>query len=90
MLAMPIIRSAKKALRSSARKRQFNLVKKNALNVAVKKIKKLVADKKRKEAEVYFKDVQKIIDKATKTGLIKKNTAARKKSNLVAAIKKIS
>ena len=85
---MPITKSAKKALRGSARKRQYNLTKKTALKSAVKKITKLVADKKADEAKKFFPEVQRIIDKATKTGVLKKNTAARKKSRIVAMVKK--
>lgn len=86
--AMPITTSAKKALRGSQRKREFNIAKKELLNKAIKKVKKLVAEKKTKEALAMMPEVQKIIDKSVKTGLLKKNTAARKKSRISAMIKK--
>ena len=86
---MPIIKSAKKALRGSKRKRAFNLRKKDALSKTTKQLKKLIADGKTKEAEKMFPEVQKIIDKSVKTGLLKGNTASRKKSRLVKMIKKI-
>ena len=85
---MPIIQSAKKALRSSGRKRMFNLRKKDQVSKTVKTFKKLVGEKKTKEAEKMFSQVQKVLDKAVKTGLLKKNTASRKKSRLVALVKK--
>ena len=85
---MPITQSAKKALRSSRRKRVFNSNKKDLLNKAVKKIKKLVSEKKLKEAQSFMPEVQKIVDKAVKTGLIKKNAAARKKSRIVALVRR--
>ncbi|KKQ99348.1 MAG: hypothetical protein A2566_03435 [Candidatus Zambryskibacteria bacterium RIFOXYD1_FULL_40_13] len=85
---MPITTSAKKALRGSKRKREFNIAKKELLNKAVKKVKKLVAEKKTKEAEAMMPEVQKIIDKSIKTGLLKKNAGARKKSRISAMIKK--
>jgi small subunit ribosomal protein S20 len=87
---MPIIESAKKALRGSRRKRDFNLARKKTLNLAVKAIKKLIDEKKGKEARAFFPTVQKAYDKAVKTNLLKANTASRKKSRLVAAIKKIA
>ncbi len=62
--------------------------KKDALNKAVKQVKKLIAGKQVKEAQAMMPQVQKIIDKATKTGYLKKNTAARKKSRIVAMIVK--
>jgi small subunit ribosomal protein S20 len=87
-MTMPITTSAKKALRSSKRKRGFNITKKELLNKVVKKVKKLVLEKKTKEALALMPEVQKIIDKSVKTGLLKRNTAARKKSRIVAMIKK--
>jgi len=86
---MPITTSAKKALRGSQKKRGFNLAKKELINKAVKKVKKLIAEKKTKEAEKYMSEVQKILDKSVKTGLIKKNTASRRKSRISAMIKKV-
>ncbi|HEY4505120.1 MAG TPA: 30S ribosomal protein S20 [Candidatus Paceibacterota bacterium] len=85
---MPITTSAKKALRAGERKRVFNNTKKDLLNKALKQVKKLVSEKKVKEARTYMSEVQRIIDKSVKTGLLKRNTAARKKSRLMAFIKK--
>jgi len=87
---MPIIKSAKKALRASARKRVFNLKRKDAMKSAVKDVKKLVADKKVKDANKSLSAAYQAIDKAVKRGVIKKNTAARKKSRLAKSIKKAS
>ena len=66
----------------------FNLRKKDQVSKSIKTLKKLVLEKKVKEAEKMFPQVQKIIDKATKTGLLKKNTASRKKSRLSALVSK--
>lgn len=85
---MPITTSAKKALRGSARKRNFNLNKKELINKAVKKVKKLISEKKMKEARDFMPEVQKILDKSVKTGLLKQNTASRKKSRISAMITK--
>ncbi len=85
---MPITQSAKKALRVSKRKRGFNLAQKETLNKTVKQFKKLVTAKNIKEAQALVAQLQKTIDKSTKTGLIKKNTASRKKSRLVAMLRK--
>ena len=87
---MPITTSAKKALRGSIRKRGFNLAKKELMSKAIKQLKKLVSEKKLKEAKAFFPQVQKILDKSVKTGLLKKNTASRKKSRLSVLIKKLS
>ncbi|MBI3633175.1 MAG: 30S ribosomal protein S20 [Candidatus Vogelbacteria bacterium] len=88
---MPITSSAKKAVRNSKKKRFFNLRKASAMKTAIKEIKKLVADKKSKEAMALLPKAYKAIDKAAKMGgIIKKNNAARKKSSLAQSIKKIS
>ena len=85
---MPITTSAKKALRGSEKKRGFNKVKKELINKTVKQVKRLVAEKKFKEALALMPQVQKILDKSVKTGLLKKNTASRKKSRISAMIKR--
>lgn len=80
---MPITSSAQKALRSSKRKRVFNLRRKNEMQSVIKEYKKLVSAKKTNEAQKLIPKLQKAIDKAQKRGIIKKNTAARKKSRLM-------
>ncbi len=55
----------------------------------VKAVKDLVLEKKQSEANKLLPKAYKAIDKALKSGIIKKNTAARKKSRLNALIKKI-
>lgn len=81
-LNMPITDSAKKAVRNSARKREFNLARKLAMNDLVKKIKKLAAEGKLEDAKKILPQTQQAIDKAVKTHLIDKNTGARKKSRI--------
>lgn len=83
---MAITKGAKKALRSSERKRVFNTRRKNAMNDSVKSVKKLVASGSKTEAEKLISKAYQAIDKASKSGLIKKNTAARKKSRLAASV----
>ena len=83
---MPIIKSAKKALRQSKKRHLRNLKRKEAIIDAIKKIKKAL--KKGKEEAIKFLPlVYKAIDKAAKTGAINKNAAARKKSRLAKLIK---
>ena len=80
---MPITASAKKAMRSSKKKRVFNLKRKNEMSKTIKEYEKLVLAKDTKKAQEMIPKLQKAIDKALKKGLIKKNTAARKKSRLM-------
>lgn len=83
---MPITTGAKKAHRASLRKRVFNVRRGRDMHDAVKSVRDLINGGKTKEAEANLPEVYKAIDKAAKRGIIKENTAARKKSRIVAAI----
>jgi len=87
---MPITKGAKKALRASLRKKVFNDVRKREMKDAVKAVKKLVSDKKTSDAEKALPRAYKAIDKAAKRGVIKGNTASRKKSRLTKSIGKVT
>ncbi len=87
---MPITSSAKKALRSSKRKRIVNLAAKEKMAKTVKAVKKLVVGKTKEGTKEALTLAYKALDKAAKNGIIKKNTASRKKSRLAKAIKKLS
>lgn len=82
---MAITKSAKKAHRASLRKHVFNVRRKRALTETTKVVKKAIGTDP-KEAEKSLAAAYKAIDKAAKTGVIKKNTASRKKSRLAKAI----
>jgi small subunit ribosomal protein S20 len=84
---MPIIQSAKKALRGSKKKKVFNDRRTKALKESVKKIEKLVKAGSKEEAGKTLPQAYQAIDKAMKSGIIKKNNAARKKSRLAKLIK---
>jgi len=83
---MPIIKSAKKALRQSTKRRTRNIQQTKKIKNLLKEVKNLISLKKTKEAEKLLPQVYKYLDKAAKTGLIKKNTAARKKSRITKSI----
>lgn len=85
---MPITKSAKKALRQSKKRRARNIQNKTTIKKLLKEIKKLVLEKKIEEAKKLLPQVYKLLDKAAKTGLIKKNTVARKKSRITKLINK--
>ncbi len=88
---MPITSSAKKAVRNAKNKRVFNLRKISKMKQVMKEMKHLIGEKKVKEASELLSSAYKAIDKAAKMGgVIKKNNAARKKSRLAQAIKKLS
>ena len=74
--------SAKKAKRVAERRRVFNSRRKRAMKDAVKDVSKFIAAKKVDEATGALPALYQAIDKATKNGSIKKNTAARMKSRI--------
>ena len=85
---MPITKGAKKANRSSKRKQVFNVRRKGALKDVTKDLQKAVEGGDTKKAKELLPSAYKAIDKAAKQGIIKPNTAARKKSRLSASIKR--
>lgn len=85
---MAITSSAKKAHRASLRKRVFNVRRKRAIDSVVKKIKRMVAEKKTEEARRILPLAYKAYDKAAKEHTIKKGAADRKKSRLARFLQK--
>lgn len=83
---MPITKSAKKALRQSLRRKVRNIKNKTKIKNLIKEVKVLVSLKKNDEAKKLLPQVYKVLDKAAKKGLIKKNTASRKKSRIAKLI----
>lgn len=83
---MPITKSAKKALRQSIKRKKLNLRKKKVLKNLLKKVKGLISEKKIEEAKKLLPQIYKTLDKTAKAGLIKKNTAGRKKSRITKLI----
>jgi small subunit ribosomal protein S20 len=86
---MAITKSAKKALRQSIRRRAKNLAYKDKIKILLKEARSLVSQKKIKEAKALLSKIYKALDKAAKNGVIKKNTASRKKSRISKLINKI-
>lgn len=85
---MPITKGAQKAYRASERKRVFNIRRKGEMKDVTKEVQKAVASGDTKKAKELLPKAYKAIDKAAKRGVIKDNTAARKKSRLSASIKR--
>jgi len=86
---MPITKSAKKALKQNRKKRVFNVRRISKMRSLIKESKILIKDKKKEKALEILPQTYKAIDKAFKRGVIKKNTANRKKSRLTKAIESI-
>jgi small subunit ribosomal protein S20 len=86
---MAITANAKKAHRASLNKHVFNVRRKRTLTNATKDVKKLITAGSKNEANTSLSAAFKALDKAAKRGIIKKNTASRKKSRLAKAVAKV-
>jgi len=84
---MPITKSAKKALRQSKRRQARNIKRKKAFRLLVKEFRKALAAKEFDKAKELLPKVYKALDKAAKTGVIKKSKASRLKSRLAKLLK---
>ena len=85
---MAITKSAKKAWRQSLKRRKRNLLYKEKIKNLIKEMRNLISQKNVEEAKKLLPQIYKILDKAAKVGVIKKNTVARKKSRIAKAILK--
>jgi len=86
---MAITSSAKKAIRSSARKHIFNIRRKNVLHDATKALVRAHAAGDINGVAKFLPAAYKAIDKAAKRGVLKANTAARKKSRLARLVRTV-
>ena len=84
---MPIKQSAKKALRQSHKANARNLRAKRNMKTLIKQVRGLAAEKKTEEIKALLPQLYKALDKGAKTGIIKKNTASRRKSRLTQLLK---
>jgi small subunit ribosomal protein S20 len=87
---MPIIQAQKKSVRQSEKRKVFNDRRRRAMRLAIKQVKEFVAGKNYKEANELLPTAQKAIDKAVKRGIIKSNTASRKKAQVAKMVKEIA
>lgn len=80
---MAITSSAKKALRASLRKKAYNDARKKTMRDSIKAARTAPKGDAQALAAAY-----QAIDKALKRGIIKKNTAARRKAKVAKLLKK--
>jgi small subunit ribosomal protein S20 len=85
---MANIKSAKKRVLIAEANRQRNVAFKSSIKTAIKKALELAADKDKDALNAAISKVYQLCDKAVVKGILHKNTAARKKSRLVLAVKK--
>jgi small subunit ribosomal protein S20 len=85
---MPNTKSAQKELRKNSRKKIINNTVKQTFRKNLKTIRKKIEEGEKVENTDILKNTIKSIDKATKKGAIKRNTASRYKSKLQKKINK--
>ena len=73
--------------RQDKKRRSNNVAHISKLKTAIKKI---LSMSEKKEAEIVYRDTVKQIDKAASKGLIKKNTASRRKSRITRHLNSLS
>jgi len=86
---MPNIKSAKKRVLVIQKKTLVNQMHKTALKTVIKKFNEAVENKNVEEAKVLFNEATKKLDKSVNQGILHKNNAARKKSQLALKLAKI-
>lgn len=86
---MPVIKSAKKALRQARKREAQNKLVKAAIKESVKFLHKAIDSGDRAQIQTLLPTAYKKIDKAAKRGLVHQNTAARQKSRLSKRVNKI-
>jgi len=84
---MPQKKAAIKALRQAKKLSQRNLRVKRAIKSIIKDAQKALAEGQADKAKEAYQKLQKTVDKATKSGMLKANAANRKKSRLAKKIK---
>ena len=82
VFGLPNIKSAKKRVLVTESKTAQNRAAKSALKTTLKKFDAAVAEGNRIEADSAYKVAVKAVDQAASKGLLHKNKAARKKSQL--------
>ena len=87
---MPNIKSAKKRVKVTEKKTAINLSHKTALKTAIKKFEAAANAGDKENAVSLFNDAVKKLDRGVSQGILHKNNAARKKSQLALKLAKIS
>lgn len=87
---MPNIKSAKKRVLVIRKKTLINQMHKTALKTAVKKFETAVENGDAANAKILFNDAVKKLDQSVGQGILHKNNAARKKSQLALKLAKMA
>ncbi len=84
---MPVKNAAIKDLRQNKKRAEHNQKIKSDIAALIRKVRRAIVAKDAAKAADWLKQAIKKLDKAVARKVVKKNTAARTKSRLVAAVK---
>lgn len=84
---MPRIKSAKKAMRQARAHYDRNRAQRSALRTALKRVRTAASAEQAAQA---YHTAARLLDRAARRGIIHRNNAARHKSRLAAAVKKLA
>ena len=87
---MPNIKSAKKRVKVTEKKTLINMSHRTALKTAIKKFEAAVAAGDKENAKTLFNEASKKLDQSVSRGILHKNNAARKKSQLALKLAKLA
>ncbi|MDF7666592.1 30S ribosomal protein S20 [Orbaceae bacterium ESL0727] len=87
---MANIKSAKKRVVQSEKRRKHNASRRSMMRTYIKKVYAAIATGDKKAAETAFQAMQTVVDRQATRGLIHKNKAARHKANLVKKIRALA
>ena len=83
---MPNIKSAKKRVKQSEKRRLLNVARKSAIKTSIKKVLEAVKGDDLVNAKVLLRDAEAKLARAKGKGVLHKNTVARKISRLASAV----
>ena len=87
---MANIKSAKKRVLQSEKRRKHNASNRSMVRTFIKKVYAAISSGDKEAAQKAFSEMQPIVDRSACKGLFHKNKAARHKSNLTAQINAMS
>ena len=87
---MPNIKSAKKRMRSSEKRRIGNMTAKTKVKTVRRKTRETLTAGVALTSEQAVREYSSVLDKAVKRGVLKKNTAIRRKTRALNALRKLA
>ncbi|MBO5783698.1 MAG: 30S ribosomal protein S20 [Clostridia bacterium] len=85
---MPNIKSAKKRVKTTEARTLRNKMIKSDMKTAIKKLDAAIVEGNKETIDTTFRAAVKTVDQATAKGVLKKNTASRKKAQMAIKVNK--